>query len=155
MAGHADTLQDLRQPTRSLRHAIPATWAGFTSLHDAAMADGDVPTRIKEATALAISVVKRCDGCIAYHAKAAARAGATPGEVAELLGVALLMDGGTASVYAPRAWEAYNEFRASTTGDSWRDVRPAVVEVARDLDDRRDLADEASGRNGDQRPAAR
>ena len=112
MAGHADTLQELRQPTRSLRHAIPATWAGFTSLHDAAMADGDVPTRIKEATALAISVVKRCDGCIAYHAKAAARAGATPGEVAELLGVALLMDGGTASVYAPRAWEAYNEFRA-------------------------------------------
>jgi hypothetical protein len=28
------------------------------------------------------------------------------------LGVALLMDGGTASVYAPRAWEAYQEFRA-------------------------------------------
>jgi AhpD family alkylhydroperoxidase len=154
MAGHADTLQELRQPTRSLRHAIPATWAGFTSLHDAAMADGDVPTRIKEATALAISVVKRCDGCIAYHAKAAARAGATPGEVAELLGVALLMDGGTASVYAPRAWEAYNEFRASTTGDSWRDVPPAVVEVAHDLGDGREVVDEASGRNGDQGPAA-
>jgi alkylhydroperoxidase/carboxymuconolactone decarboxylase family protein YurZ len=59
-------------------------------------------------------VVKRCDGCIAYHAKAAARAGATPGEVAELLGVALLMDGGTASVYAPRAWEAFTEFAPVT-----------------------------------------
>jgi hypothetical protein len=35
--------------------------------------------------------------------------------VAELLGVALLMDGGTASVYAPRAWEAFGEFRASMT----------------------------------------
>jgi AhpD family alkylhydroperoxidase len=154
MAGHADTLQELRKPTRSLRHAIPATWAGFTSLHDAAMADGDVPTRLKEVAALAISVVKRCDGCIAYHAKAAARAGATPGEVAELLGVALLMDGGTASVYAPRAWEAYNEFRKSTTGDSWRDVPPALVEVGHDLEDGRDVADEASGRNGDQGPAA-
>ena len=33
-------------------------------------------------------------------------------EVAELLGVALLMDGGTASVYAPRAWEAFQEFAA-------------------------------------------
>ena len=32
-------------------------------------------------------------------------------EVAELLGVALLMDGGTASVYAPRAWEAFLEFQ--------------------------------------------
>ncbi len=27
--------------------------------------------------ALAIAVVKQCDGCIAYHAKAAARRGAT------------------------------------------------------------------------------
>ncbi len=105
-----EVLQDLREPTRSLRHAIPDIWAGFGSLHDAAMADGEVPARLKEAVALAIAVVKRCDGCIAYHAKAAARKGADPGEVAELLGVALLMDGGTASIYAPRAWEAFLEF---------------------------------------------
>ncbi|HET6949376.1 MAG TPA: carboxymuconolactone decarboxylase family protein [Acidimicrobiales bacterium] len=110
MAGHGDTLQALRAPTRSLRHAIPEAWAGFTHLHDAAVAEGELPARLKEAVALALSVVKRCDGCIAYHAKAAARAGATPGEIAEVLGVALLMDGGTASVYAPRAWEAFNEF---------------------------------------------
>jgi AhpD family alkylhydroperoxidase len=127
MARHVDTLQELRAPTRSLRHAIPATWAGFTSLHDAAMADGEVPARLKEAVALAISVVKRCDGCIAHHAKAAARAGATPGEVAELLGVALLMDGGTASVYAPRAWEAFDEFRASTGGESRREGPSAAA----------------------------
>lgn len=116
MAPHGETLRELREPTRSLRHAIPETWAGLVGLHHAAVAEGEVPSRLKEAVALAISVVKRCDGCIAYHAKAAARAGATPGEVAELLGVALLMDGGTASVYAPRAWEAFGEFSASTAG---------------------------------------
>ena len=114
MARHRETLRELREPTKSLRHAIPEAWAAFADLHDAAVAEGEVPTRLKEAVALAISVVKRCDGCIAYHAKAAARAGATPGEVAELLGVALLMDGGTASVYAPRAWEAFGEFSVST-----------------------------------------
>ena len=108
---HHDVLSDLREPTKSLRRAIPEAWAGFVSLHDAAMADGDVPARLKEATALAMAVVKRCDGCIAYHARAAVRAGATPEEVSELLGVALLMDGGTASVYAPRAWEAFQEFQ--------------------------------------------
>jgi alkylhydroperoxidase/carboxymuconolactone decarboxylase family protein YurZ len=105
MARHGETMRELREPTRSLRHAIPETWAGFVGLHDAAMAEGEVPTRLKEAVALAISVVKRCD----------ARAGATPGEVAELLGVALLMDGGTASTYGPRAWEAFGEFSALTT----------------------------------------
>lgn len=112
MTRHSTVLQELRQPARSLRHAIPDTWAGFLALHDASMSEGELPTRLKEAIALALGVVKRCDGCIAYHAKAAARAGATPGEVAEVLGVTLLMDGGTASVYAPRAWEAFNEFYA-------------------------------------------
>lgn len=109
-----ETLQDLREPTRLLRHAIPDAWSGFLALHKAAMAEGEVPARLKEAAAVAISVVMRCDGCIAYHAKAAARAGATPGEVAEMLGVALLLDGGSASVYAPRAWEAYLEFSEAT-----------------------------------------
>jgi AhpD family alkylhydroperoxidase len=106
-------LSDLREPTKSLRRSVPAAWSGFVAMHDAAMADGDVPTRLKEGVALAISVVERCDGCIAYHAKAAARAGATPSEISELLAVALLMGGGSASVYAPRAWEAYEEFRAA------------------------------------------
>jgi AhpD family alkylhydroperoxidase len=118
MARHGEMLRELREPTRSLRHAIPETWAGFVGLHDAAMGDGAVPARLKEAVALAISVVKRCDGCIAYHAKAAAKAGATPAEVAELLGVALLMDGGTASVYAPRAWQAFGEL-GGATADGW------------------------------------
>lgn len=118
---HHETLQELREPTRLLRHSIPDAWSGFLALHQAAMAEGEVPTRLKEAAAVAISVATRCDGCIAYHAKAAARAGATPGEVAEMLGVALLLGGGTASVYAPRAWEAYLEFseeagRAAATG---------------------------------------
>jgi AhpD family alkylhydroperoxidase len=112
--GAQQTLSELREPTRALRQAIPETWAGFQALHGSAVADGVVPARLKEATALAISVVKRCDGCIAYHAKAAARAGATADEVAELLGVALLMDGGTASVYAPRAWQAFLEFAAES-----------------------------------------
>lgn len=116
MTDNVEVLAALRDPTRSLRHAVPEVWEGFLSLHGAAMADGEVPARLKEAIALAISVAKRCDGCIAYHAKAAVRAGATPGELAEVLGVALLMDGGTASVYAPRAWEACNQFREAMAG---------------------------------------
>jgi AhpD family alkylhydroperoxidase len=115
MEHNHEILDELRGPTSALRHAIPEVWAGFVSLHGAAMADGEVPIHMKECVALAISVVKRCDGCIAYHAKAAARAGATSAEVAEVLGVALLMDGGTASVYAPRAWQAFLEFEADTS----------------------------------------
>jgi AhpD family alkylhydroperoxidase len=110
MAHYGEVIDELKEPTRSLSAATPEVWRGFGELHKAAVADGALPARIKELMALAIAVVKQCDGCIAYHAKAAARRGATSEEVAEALGVALLMDGGTASVYGPRAWNAYREF---------------------------------------------
>jgi AhpD family alkylhydroperoxidase len=113
--GHfTDVIDDLKGPTRSLSQASPEVWAGFSQLHKAAVAEGALPAKVKELMALAIAVVKHCDGCIAYHSKAAARHGASREEVAEALGVALLMDGGTASVYGPRAWEAYLEFAPST-----------------------------------------
>jgi AhpD family alkylhydroperoxidase len=110
MEHYSEIIADLVEPTTSLRDAIPEAWAGFAQLHKAAVADGALPAKVKELMAMTIAVVKHCDGCIAYHAKAAARRGATPEEVAEALGVALLMDGGTASVYGPRAWDAYREF---------------------------------------------
>jgi len=112
---YSEVIAELRDPTRRLRQAIPETWRGFAHLHDAAMAQGALSPAIKELMALVIAVVKRCDGCIAYHAHAAARLGASESEVAEALGVALLMDGGTASVYGPRALQAFREF-ADTDG---------------------------------------
>jgi len=113
MSTSRDVISELKEPTRSLSAASPAVWAGFGAMHQAAVADGALPGKVKELMALAIAVVKQCDGCIAYHAKAAARRGATADEVAEALGVALLMDGGTASVYGPRAWAAFEEFAPS------------------------------------------
>jgi AhpD family alkylhydroperoxidase len=113
MSEYQGIIDDLKDPTRDLRRAIPEQWRGFTDLHTAAITDGALPSRIKELIALAIAVSQRCDGCIAYHAQATARRGASAQEVAETLGVALLMGGGPVSVYAPRAWDAYREFAAS------------------------------------------
>jgi AhpD family alkylhydroperoxidase len=110
MRHYTEVIEDLKDPTRALRHLDRDTWKGFAEMHRAAVADGVVPARMKELIALAIAVVKECDGCIAYHASAAARLGATEDEVAEVLGVALLMGGGPASVWAPRAFEAFREF---------------------------------------------
>jgi AhpD family alkylhydroperoxidase len=115
MGTSQDVVADLRGSTRALRDAIPVTWDAFSQLHKEAVSDGALSARTKELMALAIAVVKRCDGCIAYHAQAAARRGATPEEVAEALGVALLMDGGSASVYGPRAFAAYLEFAGELT----------------------------------------
>lgn len=105
-----ETLRDLGPPTRELRHEIQDTWTGFRHLHDAAMADGALSRATKELIALAIAVADGCDGCVASHARGAAVHGAMPAEVAEAIGVAILMAGGPATIWGPRAWAAYTEF---------------------------------------------
>lgn len=110
MESYKDLVRDLRHPTRELRDAIPETWGGFADMHQAAVADGVLPAKVKEMIALAIAVAEGCDGCIGYHAAGAARRGASHDEVAEALGVALLMRGGPASVYAPKAMQAFEEW---------------------------------------------
>jgi AhpD family alkylhydroperoxidase len=104
--------EELRVPTRQLRHAIPQVYAGYRELHDAALAPGVLDAKTKELIALAIAVGKECDGCIAAHAHAAALHGAVPGEVAEAIGVTFLMNGGPATVYGARAFDAFCEFYA-------------------------------------------
>jgi AhpD family alkylhydroperoxidase len=107
-----DVREELRVPTRELRHAIPQVYAGYKELHDSALAAGALDVRTKELIALAIAVSKECDGCIAAHAHAAVLHGATPDEAAEAIGVTFLMNGGPATVYGARAFAAFREFHA-------------------------------------------
>jgi AhpD family alkylhydroperoxidase len=74
------------------------------------MTDGALPAKVKELIALAIGATKQCDGCIASHARGAASQDATEAEVAEAIGVAVLMNGGPGTVWGPRALAAYREF---------------------------------------------
>lgn len=105
-----DVQRQLAPISRDLRALIPDTYAGFAALHSAAMGEGALPTKTKELIALAIAVVEQCDGCIASHARGAAKTGATKEEVAEAIGVTFLMAGGPATVYGPRAYSAFCEF---------------------------------------------
>jgi AhpD family alkylhydroperoxidase len=109
--GHAhDVQEELREPARALRRAIPDVYDGYRRLHTAAYAAGALDRKTKELIALAIAVSEQCDGCIASHARGAVRTGATEAEVAEALGVAIAMTGGPGTVYGPRAFAAFQEF---------------------------------------------
>lgn len=103
-------LAALRPLSRELRRAVPEVSRSFGELHSAALADGALDTKTKELIALAIGVIERCDGCIASHAEGAVRAGATRQEAAEAIGVCVLMGGGPATIYGPRALAAVDEF---------------------------------------------
>lgn len=110
-------LDELSPLHRQLRRAVPDVYRGFGELQRAAFADGALDTRTKELMALAIAVVEGCDGCIASHAQAAARAGASRQEAAEAIGVAFLMHGGPATIHGPRAYDAFCEFAPEDPDD--------------------------------------
>ena len=110
MAHWHEVSADLAGPARELRKLIPETYEGFAAMHKAAMAEGELSEAFKEMIALVIGVAIRCDGCVASHARKAVRRGATPEQVAEALGVAIMMMGGPGTVYASKAWDAYMEF---------------------------------------------
>lgn len=103
-------LRELGPLHRKLRQAIPGVYSGFGELSSAAFTDGALDRRTKELIAFAIGVVEGCDGCIASHGQAAARAGASRQEAAEAIGVTFLMHGGPATIHGAQAYEAFCEF---------------------------------------------
>ena len=109
--GHGQAVLDELSPLhRNLRRAVPDVYKGFGQLHHAAFEEGALDTKTKELIALAIGVTEGCDGCIASHARAAARAGASRQEAAEAIGVTFLMKGGPATIHGPRAYDAFCEY---------------------------------------------
>lgn len=109
---YQDALKTMGGRTKTLSASIPDVLQGFQNLHKATIDDGVLDSKTKELIALALSVAARCEGCVAAHAKALARLGATRAEVAETLGVAILMGGGPSMTWATEAIAAFDEFSA-------------------------------------------
>lgn len=95
-----------------LGRELPGPMQGYFQMHAEATKDGALSKRVKELVALAISICVHCGGCIAYHTHDALRAGATREEVLDVIGVAVMMGGGPAVVYASQAYEALDQFEA-------------------------------------------
>ena len=95
---------------RALGKEAPGVMGAFRELASAASKEGALDTRTKELMALAIGIATCCDGCIAFHSRAALKAGATREEFVETIGVAVEMGGGPAVVYGVGAFDAYEQF---------------------------------------------
>jgi AhpD family alkylhydroperoxidase len=108
----------LSSELRILRGGAPEVMKAFSSLAQAALAEGALDPKTKELIALGISVAVRCDDCIAFHVKAAVDRGATREEVLETLGMAIYMGAGPSAMYASHALGAYTQFAAGKTDGS-------------------------------------
>ncbi len=103
----------LSAPLKELRGGAPDVMRSFSALARAATEAKALDVRTKELIALAIAVATRCDACVAFHAEAAVRQGASRAEVMETMGMAIYMGAGPAVMYAAQAVEAYDQFAAA------------------------------------------
>ncbi len=102
--------KQLEKLLAELGKTLPGPLGGFAGLHRESVAAGALSTKVKELIALGIGVAVRCDGCISFHVHDALRAGATRKEIIETLGVAIMMGGGPAAMYACDAFDALDQF---------------------------------------------
>ena len=100
----------LEDQITKLGNELSGPMSGFARLHSKAVEDGVLNGKTKELIALAISVTIRCEGCISYHVHDAIQAGATRSEMIEAIGVAIMMGGAPAAVYATYAMDAIEQY---------------------------------------------
>jgi AhpD family alkylhydroperoxidase len=105
--------EELRQPAIDLRGLIPDVMKGYAALSSAAMAEGELSVGTKELIALAVAITRECDGCIVAHARGCVRAGVSRQQLAEMIGVAITLNGGPGTVWGPRALRVFDEALAA------------------------------------------
>ncbi|WP_137127325.1 carboxymuconolactone decarboxylase family protein [Roseomonas sp. HF4] len=111
-----DRAETVAQGAALIARAAPEAMKSFGALGAAATAAGALDTKTKELMALAIGIATHCDGCVAYHTRAALKHGATRQEVAETVAVGLYMGGGPAAVYGADALRAYDQMAGAASG---------------------------------------
>src|SRR5690606_15519984 len=89
------------QAMQAMKAASPAIGQAFGPFFQTLMKEGALSVKHKELIALGIGVAVRCEPCIDAHVEKALKAGATPEEIMESAGVAVMMGGGPAYTYAP------------------------------------------------------
>lgn len=111
MSNYKNILNACNMELGGLAKALPKEMGGFMQLHDAALENKSLDVKTKELIALGISIVIKCEPCIASHINSLVELGATREEIVETIGVALFMGGGPATAYGGKALAAFDEFK--------------------------------------------
>lgn len=92
-----------------MKESAPDIARGFGAMFGAVMKDGAMSAKEKELVALGIAITMRCEPCIFAHVQKCITTGATPAQVIEAAGVAVMMQGGPAYTYVPKVIDALEQ----------------------------------------------
>lgn len=97
------------------KNACPDAARGFGGLFSATMKEGAISALQKELIALGIGLSQRCEPCILAHTEKCLKLGATPEQLREVAGVAVMMGGGPVYTYLPVLLAAIEAVRESAS----------------------------------------
>ncbi|WP_443025509.1 carboxymuconolactone decarboxylase family protein [Sphingomonas sp. PB4P5] len=100
--------QQISAGVSTLGKLSPDTVRGYVTMNAAGQKTGHFDEKMRELIAVAVAISLRCDGCITVHTEAARRLGASKGEIAEAMGVAIGVNAGAAIIYATRTLDAFD-----------------------------------------------
>ena len=95
-----------------MKARAPDLARAFGGFFQSLMKEGALSVREKELIALGIGLSVRCEGCVYSHVDRCLKAGATPDQILEVAGVAVMMQGGPTYTYIPKVLEALDQFAA-------------------------------------------
>ncbi len=78
-----------------LNTMLPETAEAFGQMRSSIFKDGFLDLKTKELIAISSSVLMRCQFCVDVHSQRAVAAGATKGEIAEAISVAMFVAAGS------------------------------------------------------------
>ena len=83
-----------------------AFMANYSAQYKLAWADGEIPAKYKQLAGVTVSVVIRCEPCLAHHINMAVRAKARRGEIVEAMRLGLVAGGSPGLTVMPAGYTA-------------------------------------------------
>lgn len=101
----------------AMKAAAPEIGKAFVPFFQSLMKAGALSVKEKELIALGIGIAMRCEPCIYSHVEKCIKSGATPEQIMEVAGVAVMMQGGPAYTYAPLVARAVEHWRNAAASE--------------------------------------
>lgn len=105
-----EVLSEVNGSIEMLGKDYPDFMGSFGNFMGVVEKEGTLSVKTKELISVALSVVKECKWCIAFHVNNALKAGANKQEIMESCFVATMMGGGPALMYTQLVVKAINDF---------------------------------------------
>ena len=114
----SETVESHHAEMARMKQRAPEIARAFGSMFAPLMKAGALTALEKELIALGIGIAMRCEPCIWSHVEKCLSLGATPEQIIETAGVAVVMQGGPAYTYVAKVIQVLEQLRPAAAAEA-------------------------------------